>query len=110
MKPWREQDHSHSYLENLWRESMAGNLKLVFFNTKDAEGFSRNVRGFLQQHGAEELLIEEWLTDSAFPGPYYPFLKVLREICAGKSPAEVKRLVRKAGVYHFQQPVFVSYL
>lgn len=109
MKSESKKDYILIYLENLWRQSMGGNLCLAFFNTKSPGAFSRYMHEFLLRRSPAQIVMGERLTGESCQEPYYPFLKFLGDCFAGMTAPEVERIVKKAGVYHFQQSVFSSF-
>ena len=96
-------------MNNLWNETLMGNTKTIFFNTKNSHAFSGYIDSFLQSISQKTEIFRKRLDNRIFSKPYYPFLDFIKETVQLKNRKEIQYFVEKADVYYFQQPIFLSY-
>lgn len=98
--------YTNKLINNLWNETLLGNTKTLFFNTKSSETFPEFMNLYLQNISLKTKIFRQRINNTKFSEPYYPFLSFIKETVPKE---EIKDFIEKAGVYYFQQPVFISY-
>ncbi|MBU3132351.1 tetratricopeptide repeat protein [Clostridium gasigenes] len=96
-------------MNNHWNETLMGNTKTIFLNTKNSDKFSLYMDSYLQSISEKTKIFRQRIYNTNFSKPYYPFFDFIKETVKLKNRKEIQDFVEKSDVYYFQQPVFISY-
>ncbi|MCX7921825.1 MAG: diguanylate cyclase [Clostridia bacterium] len=98
-------------LDSLWHETLSGNMRTIFFNTASSDSFTPFLDFYLSGVDTQQcLVLRQKVVEQSFTKPYFPFLDFIKDYLKSSNTIEVDELVKNAGVYHFQKPIFSSYL
>lgn len=98
------------FLENLWHETLGGQLSALFFHSPDGHAFSLFLDKYLESLFPGARIVRCRVRGGWFGEPYQPFLGFIKQFCQGKNAAEIRTWLYQAGLYHSQKEIFESYL